>query len=102
MPQSLAKVYVHVIFSTKNRVPVLADEWRDELFHVLGGTANNLGCQTLIVGQGVIHAYQVTQRRRFAFAQHADFQRRVQGRCRSMPCQALAIYLNRDSLGIMR
>jgi hypothetical protein len=30
MPQSLAKIYVHVIFSTKDREPVLVDEWRDE------------------------------------------------------------------------
>ena len=36
MPQSLAKVYLHVVFSTKNRAPLLADEWRDELFRVLG------------------------------------------------------------------
>lgn len=50
MPQSLAKVYLHAIFSTKNREPVLADDWRDELFRLLGGTANNLGCQSLIVG----------------------------------------------------
>src|SRR5437762_339949 len=35
MPQSLAKVYLHAIFSTKNREPVLADAWRDELFCVL-------------------------------------------------------------------
>ncbi len=47
MPQSLAKVYIHAIFSTKNREPVLADAGRDELFHVLGGAANNLGCQSL-------------------------------------------------------
>jgi putative transposase len=38
MPQSLAKVYLHVIFSTKNRDPLLADAWRDELFRVIGGT----------------------------------------------------------------
>ena len=50
MPQSLAKVYVHAIFSTKNRETILFDDWRDELFRVMGGTANNLGCQSLIVG----------------------------------------------------
>jgi hypothetical protein len=50
MAQSLAKVYLHAIFSTKDRAPILADDWRDELFHVLGGTANNLGCQSLIAG----------------------------------------------------
>jgi REP element-mobilizing transposase RayT len=61
MPQSLAKVYLHVIFSTKNRAPVLADEWRDELFHVLGGTANNLGCQSMIVGGIADHVHMLFQ-----------------------------------------
>jgi putative transposase len=50
MPQSLAKIYVHTIFSTKGRESLLADDWRDELFLVLGGAANNLGCQSIIVG----------------------------------------------------
>jgi len=44
------EMYLHVIFSTKNRAPILADDWREDLFRVLGGTANNLGCQSLIVG----------------------------------------------------
>ena len=61
MPQSLAKVYIHVIFSTKNREPVLVDEWRDELFHVLGGSANNLGCQSLIVGGVADHIHMLFQ-----------------------------------------
>jgi hypothetical protein len=42
MPQSLAKVYLHAVFSTKNREPLLADEWRDELSCLLGGATNNL------------------------------------------------------------
>jgi len=50
MPQSLAKIYIHAVFSTKNRQPILADPWREELFQVLGGIANNLGCQSMIVG----------------------------------------------------
>ncbi len=61
MPQSLAKVYLHIIFSTKNREPVLADEWRDELFLVLGGTANNLGCQSIIVGGVADHIHMLFQ-----------------------------------------
>jgi REP element-mobilizing transposase RayT len=61
MPQSLAKVYIHTIFSTKNREAVLVDEWRDELFHVLGGTANNLGCQSLIVGGVADHIHMLFQ-----------------------------------------
>ena len=61
MPQSLAKVYLHVVFSTKNRVPLLADDWRDELFRVLGGAANNLGCQSLIVGGVADHVHLLFQ-----------------------------------------
>lgn len=59
MPQSLAKVYVHVVFSTKGREPLIADSWRDELFHILGGTANNLGCQSLIVGGVADHVHML-------------------------------------------
>src|SRR5262249_48601725 len=61
MPQSLAKVYLHVIFSTKNREPHLLDSWRDELFRVMGGTANNLGCQSLIVGGTADHVHMLLQ-----------------------------------------
>src|SRR5688500_6696664 len=61
MPQSLAKVYLHVIFSTKHREPVIANDWREELFHVLGGAANNLGCQSLLVGGVVDHVHMLMQ-----------------------------------------
>jgi REP element-mobilizing transposase RayT len=54
-------VYLHAIFSTKNREPVLADDWRDELYRVLGGTANNLGCQSLIVGGMPDHVHMLFQ-----------------------------------------
>jgi len=61
MPQSLAKIYVHAIFSTKNREPVLAEGWREELFCVLGRAANNLGCQSLIVGGVAEHVHLLFQ-----------------------------------------
>jgi putative transposase len=61
MSQSLAKVYIHAVFSTKNREPVFANDWRDELFHVLGGAANNLGCQSLIVGGVADHIHMMFQ-----------------------------------------
>ncbi|HLW68306.1 MAG TPA: transposase [Gemmataceae bacterium] len=61
MPQSLAKVYLHVIFSTKNREPRLLDDWRDELFRVMGCAANNLGCQSLIVGGTADHVHMLFQ-----------------------------------------
>ena len=61
MLQSLAKIYIHGIFSTKDRMPLIADEWRDELFRVLGGTANNLGCQSLIGGGVADHVHMLFQ-----------------------------------------
>ncbi len=61
MAQSLAKVYLHVVFSTKDREPLLLDEWRDELFRVMGGTANDLGCQSLIVGGLHDHVHMLVQ-----------------------------------------
>jgi putative transposase len=61
MPQSLAKIYLHAIFSTKNREPCLLDDWRDELFRVMGGTTNNLGCQSLIVGGTTDHVHMLFQ-----------------------------------------
>jgi putative transposase len=61
MSQSLAKIYIHTIFSTKNREPLLTDEWRNELFHVLGGSANKIGCQSLIVGGVSDHVHMLFQ-----------------------------------------
>jgi putative transposase len=51
MPQSLAKILVHSVFSTKDRRPSLRDKpLRDELHRYLGGILVNLECQPIIVG----------------------------------------------------
>ena len=51
MPQSLAKILVHTVFSTKNRRPFLRDRTlREELHRYLGGILANLDCQPVIVG----------------------------------------------------
>jgi REP element-mobilizing transposase RayT len=51
MPQSLAKILVHVVFSTKDRRPFLRNpEFRFELHRYLGGILNNLDCQPILVG----------------------------------------------------
>lgn len=41
MPQSLAQILVHLVFSTKNRECLLADDIRDELHAYIGGIAEN-------------------------------------------------------------
>ena len=51
MAQSLAKILLHTVFSTKDRRPFLRDEpLREELHRYLGGILTNLGCQPLIIG----------------------------------------------------
>jgi putative transposase len=42
MPQSLAKIYIHLIFSTKNREPLLRDEVRPDLHPYMGGILRDL------------------------------------------------------------
>ena len=51
MPQSLAKILVHTVFSTKDRRPFLRDRaLREELHRYLGGILANLECQPVIAG----------------------------------------------------
>ena len=51
MPQSLAKILVHTVFSTKDRRPFLRDRaLREELHRYLGGILTHLDCQPIIVG----------------------------------------------------
>ena len=51
MPQSLAKILVHTVFSTKERRPFLRDTvLATEMHRYLGGVLNELGCQSLLVG----------------------------------------------------
>ncbi len=45
MPQSLSLVIVHVIFSTKDRVPMLDAEVRSKLHAYLATVARNAGCE---------------------------------------------------------
>jgi putative transposase len=57
MSQSLAKIYIHAVFSTKNREPILHEAWQDELHKVVGGAINSAGCQSLIVGGVADHIH---------------------------------------------
>ena len=51
MPQSLAAVYVHIVFSTKGRTPILSTpSLREEVHAFLGGISGTMGCPPLLVG----------------------------------------------------
>jgi putative transposase len=58
MAQSLSKILIHTVFSTKERQPFLADrELRDETHRYLGGILNSLECQSLAVGGVADHVH---------------------------------------------
>ena len=51
MPQSLSAVYIHLVFSTKNRQPFLRDKViRTRLHAQLGGISKTLGCAPILTG----------------------------------------------------
>jgi REP element-mobilizing transposase RayT len=50
MPQSLANVLIHLVFSTKDRRPVLGDVVRPGLHAFLAGVARTAGCECFRVG----------------------------------------------------
>ena len=50
MGHSLASVHVHFVFSTKNRLPLLADDLQADMFAYLGGIVRELAGKPVMVG----------------------------------------------------
>ena len=62
MPQSLSAVYVHAVFSTKNRVPFLRNvKIQKEMHAYLGGISNKLNCSPVIIGGTEDHVHLLCQ-----------------------------------------
>jgi REP element-mobilizing transposase RayT len=62
MPQSLANVLLHVVFSTKNRAPFLkSPDLRSELHAYLVGTLKPIECPSLIVRSVEDHLHCLLQ-----------------------------------------
>ncbi|MBK9256885.1 MAG: IS200/IS605 family transposase [Saprospiraceae bacterium] len=57
MGQSLAKNYIHIVFSTKNRNPLINSLIESELHSYLGGICNNLECHAIKVGGYTDHIH---------------------------------------------
>ena len=58
MPQSLAQIYLHVVFSTKHRAPLLLDaELRSRAHAYLAGTCRNLDSPSITVGGIADHVH---------------------------------------------
>ena len=50
MGQSLVKNYIHLVFSTKYREPLIDEAIESELYAYLGGICNQLECQPIKIG----------------------------------------------------
>ncbi len=51
MPQSLAQIYLHIVFSTKDRRPFLKDAaLRNGMFAYMVGILNGAGCTAIKIG----------------------------------------------------
>ncbi len=58
MPQSLAQIYLHLVFSTKHRASFLKDKnFRDRSHRYLAGICKNLHSPALIVGGAEDHVH---------------------------------------------
>ena len=57
MGQSLVKNYIHIVFSTKHRQPIILPEYEHELHSYLGGICKNLDCQPIKVGGYTDHIH---------------------------------------------
>ena len=62
MPQSLAQIYLHIVFSTKQRQPFLSDtQMREQMHAYLAGICKNLHSPALIVGGVEDHVHILTR-----------------------------------------
>ena len=58
MPQSLARIWLHIVFSTKERWAFLQDAAiRDEMWRMLGYHANQVKCPPARVGGWIDHTH---------------------------------------------
>ncbi len=57
MGQSLVKNYLHIVFSTKNRKPLIDEDIENELYSYLTGICNKLECYPIKVGGHTNHVH---------------------------------------------
>ena len=65
MSQSLSAVFLHAVFSTKNRYPFPTQSiLREEMYAYIGGISKQLNCLPIIIGGYIDHVHSLIQFRR--------------------------------------
>lgn len=57
MPQSFAQVILHIVFSTKHRLPCITPEIEPQLFPYLGQICNNQRCPVILINGTANHLH---------------------------------------------
>lgn len=57
MPQSLARLHIHLVFSTKNRERIITDDVRSPLHAYMATVLQNLGCAPVLINSVEDHAH---------------------------------------------
>ena len=57
MGQTLVKNYIHIVFSTKNRVPCIHPPVEQELHAYMGGICRDLDCPPIMIGGYTDHVH---------------------------------------------
>jgi len=57
MGQSLVKNYLHIIFSTKLRAPLILESIENELYSYIGGICKQLECYPVKIGGYIDHIH---------------------------------------------
>ncbi|HAB51634.1 MAG: transposase [Ignavibacteria bacterium RIFOXYB2_FULL_35_12] len=57
MGQSLVKNYIHIVFSTKHRVPLIHQPVQDELYSYIGRICKEMECQPIKIGGYTDHIH---------------------------------------------
>lgn len=57
MGQSLIQNYIHIVFGTKHRKPLIDEDIESDLFSYIAGILNNLDCKTICVGGYLNHVH---------------------------------------------
>ncbi len=57
MPQSLARLHVHLVFSTKNREPIITDSVCGSLHAYMATVLHNLNCHPVFINSVEDHIH---------------------------------------------
>ena len=70
MAQSLSKVFVHLVFATKNREPTMAEEWEPELWAYMAGEIEGQKCFANKIGGVRDHVHILFEQHRTVALSH--------------------------------